>query len=93
MRPDINHREQPMLRVGVVAGIILAIGGLVDSFTDFWWMPFAFLIAGLCGAFCGGVATFTAEGFQRVIAALSAAVSLYALLRLIRFLGWAVNLP
>jgi hypothetical protein len=82
-----------MLRVGVVASIAIIVGGFIDSRTDFSWMPFAFLVAGLCGVFCGGVTIFTTRGFHRVVAGLAAAISLYALIRLVRYIGWAANLP
>jgi hypothetical protein len=83
----------PMLRVGVIASIAIVIGSFINSFIDLSWAPFAFFVAGLCGAFCGGVAIFSAKGFHRGVACLATAISLYALIRLVGYIGWAVNLP
>jgi hypothetical protein len=101
--PTVYPRK---LRVGVWAAVvILAMGlaGFLSHFVplyEYEWMSGVFLaggavvlIAGLCGAYCGLSLIFTARGFERVIAALVALVSLYGVLRCLGFFGWAINLP
>lgn len=85
------------LRVGVIAGLIIAAIGVLNAFTHvlILFLPLAVGVAvvGLCGTFCGITAAVTCRGFHRLVAALAALVCLYALIHCVGFLGWAINLP
>ena len=93
-------------QVGVWAAVVILALGLSDYLLhfvplyDYEWMGSVLLVggsviflAGLCGTYCGLSLIFTDRGFARVIAALIALVSIYAVLRCLGFFGWAINLP
>ncbi len=91
------------LRVGVIASLVIVVSGLAEFAVNF--VPFEFLhvlflpcgvlvfAAGLFGAFCGFATLFKVHGFYRLVALLSALISLYAVVRCAGFFGWAINLP
>src|SRR2546430_2231328 len=93
------------LRIGVISSLIIVAFGLAEFATHFLSFDSEFLgvlllpcgavvfAAGLCGAFCGFATMFRVQGFYRLVAVLSAMVSLYAVVRCAGFFGWAINLP
>jgi hypothetical protein len=94
------------LQVGVIASIVIAALGLVEFLFGFLPLDAIELVgrgiiiggmivfvAGLCGAYCSIPSMFRLKGFPRLVAALSALVSLYAVLHCAGFYRWAVGLP
>ena len=102
---DISEPHARRLRVGVIAAVFIVALGLADYLSYFFpsgeWLGTACLgvggiavfLAGLCGAFCGLSLVFRVHGLHRLVAILTALVSLYAVIRCAGFLGWAINLP
>ncbi len=93
------------LQIAVICSLVIAALGLAEFATQFFPFDFEFLGilslpcgavifgTGLCGAFCGFATMFRVKGFCRLVAVLSAMVSLYAVVRCAGFFGWAINLP
>jgi hypothetical protein len=92
---DQPYLQPRMLQVGVIASLVIVVTGYLDEFSNLRndWIPICNFIAGLCGAFCGGVTIFTAKGFLRLVALLCATTSLHALLKAVQYLGWCLSLP
>ena len=77
-------------RIGVISGLILVKSGLVFSIVPFFayaGIAFPILISAvaLVGGFCSVTSIFSERGFNRVIAALCAALACYALLEYGRY--------
>ena len=94
------------LRVGVIASIVIVALGLIEFLSGFLPLDAIELVgramvlggmivfvAGLCGAYCSIPSMFRLKGFHRLVAALSALVSLYAVLHCAGFYRWAIGLP
>ena len=94
------------LQVGVTASIVIASLGLGEfssrllPFDTIEWAARWIVIggmvgfaAGLCGAYCSIPSVFRLKGFGRLVAVLSALVSLYAVLHCAGFYRWAIALP
>jgi len=93
------------LLVGVWAAIFILTMAFADFLSHFlpiydhdWVAPIflgggiAVFIAGLCGAFCGLSSLWKVHGFSRMVAVLTALVSVYGVIRCLGFLAWAINL-
>ena len=94
------------LLVGVWAATFILVMGFAEFLSQFlpimepdWFAPVLLgggalvFVAGLCGAFCGLSLIFRLHGFSRLVAVLTSLVSVYAVIRCTRFLGWSINLP
>jgi hypothetical protein len=90
----------------VIASIVIATLGLGDFLLYFLPLDAIELVghgmlmggtivfvAGVCGAYCSIPSIFRLTGFPRLVAALSALVSLYAILHCTGFYRWAIGLP
>jgi hypothetical protein len=86
-----SGRPSFRFRLGVISALALVLSGLVASFvpvldfTGFVVPVFISVVALVCG-FCSVASIFSQRGFDRTVASLCAAVSLYALLRFGSFL-------
>ena len=85
------------LEVTVGASIVLAIAGLLNTFTLLITASTAlaiiFFLVGVCGLFCGITAVIPHRGFERMVAVAGSLVSLYALVELCGTIRFALSLP
>jgi len=84
-------RPSLRFRIGVILGLVLVMSGLASLFVPLFEFagfvfPMVILVVALVGAFCAVTSIFLERGFNRTIALLCAALSIYALLRYSMFL-------
>ncbi len=89
------------LQLAVIASVIIAGLNFLSFFAPILGISgFLFLVggfiafaAGICGTVCGASILFSARGFHRWVAVLSALVSLYAVVRCAGLYRFAMSLP